>query len=248
VRDQIEKIDFDIEQRHKRVDRAKHILERFDQALEKYYQMEYVTRALREREKQRVEREALQLEIAEADVVIDELTSKKFTLKKQLRIIDAEVGPIRYLAAVVYGDRADEFPDDSVRAIIIILIFVFDPLAVLLVVAGNMSIRYAREDRAALLAEQSAEAGDGPKDGRQPAVIDKPPDKARPSGEDEPASPAPQLVAAPEEAPQVEAPPVAKAVDPEPSLPPEGESVDEALENVFQDIFNEAGRPRGGPK
>ncbi len=144
---QIEKIDFDVAQHQKRIDSARHILKQFDDALQKYYEMEYVTRALREREVQKPEREALQATIDEANAQIEKLTAKRFEAERTLRGIEVEVGPIKYIAEMIYGGQANDFIDEAVRAVIVILIFVFDPLAVLLVIAGNMSIRMASEAR-----------------------------------------------------------------------------------------------------
>lgn len=219
---QIEKLDFDIAQHKTSADRAREILARLDKALEKYYEMDYVSRALREREKQASERAQLQAEVNLANAAIDELTIKKFELGKELRGIEAEIGPLRYLAALVYGDRASEFIDESVRAIIIILIFVFDPLAVLLVVAGNMSIRYAREDRAAAkAAREGVAAGEG----------------AEPSGDA-----GDNEVAAERTAPA--ATPAAPAAEPSPGVaaaPPQEKAapIDAALEDIFRDAFDD---------
>ena len=55
--------------------------------------------------------------------------------------IEAEVGPIKYIAELIYGDTAKDHFDEAVRWVIIVLIFVFDPLAVLLLIAANISLR-----------------------------------------------------------------------------------------------------------
>ena len=55
--------------------------------------------------------------------------------------IEAEVGPIRYIAELIYGESTKKVLEDAVRAVIILLVLVFDPLAVLLLIAANMSFR-----------------------------------------------------------------------------------------------------------
>ena len=55
--------------------------------------------------------------------------------------IEAEVGPIKYVAELIYGENAEDNFDSAVRIVILILIFVFDPLAVLLLIAANISLR-----------------------------------------------------------------------------------------------------------
>ena len=81
--------------------------------------------------------------ISQANARIDELTEEKFTLEAQYRALEAEVGPIKYIAEFIYGDSADKaLLEEAVRWVIIIIIFVFDPLAVLLLIASQYTFRW----------------------------------------------------------------------------------------------------------
>jgi len=142
----IEKIEYDIVQQEKRIKRSEAVLAQLETGLKTYFDMGYVTRGLKERAKQKEEREALDAEIADANKRIDSLSDAKFEEEKEILGIEAEVGPIKYIAALVYDDKdeAAAHQDDAVRWMIMLLIFVFDPLAVLLVIAGNMSLFSAR--------------------------------------------------------------------------------------------------------
>ena len=82
--------------------------------------------------------------ISEASDKISELTTQKSSLKLEQDKIEAEVGPIKYVAELIYGEQAQDYFDHSVRIVILILIFVFDPLAVLLLIAANISLRQWR--------------------------------------------------------------------------------------------------------
>ena len=62
-------------------------------------------------------------------------------LELEIKNFEVEVGPLKYIAALIYGDDAKSMLDETVRYVILLLIFVFDPLAVLLVVAANITIR-----------------------------------------------------------------------------------------------------------
>ena len=137
----IELIDSQLNQQQIIIDRSQKTLTLLDQTLEKYLDMEYVTRGLKEREKQKPEREALTLAINEASDKISELSNKKGALQLEQDKIEAEVGPIKYIAELIYGDTAKDHFDEAVRWVIIVLIFVFDPLAVLLLIAANISLR-----------------------------------------------------------------------------------------------------------
>ena len=141
----IELIDKQINQQQIIIDRSQKTLDQLDKALDKYIDMEYVTRGLKERKKQEDERNLLTTTINEASDKIAELTLKKSELALEQDKIEAEVGPIKYIAELIYGDEAKDHFDKAVRWVIIVLIFVFDPLAVLLLIAANISLRTRKE-------------------------------------------------------------------------------------------------------
>ena len=83
----------------------------------------------------------LESKIALSYTTIDGLNEEKFTLQGEIKAIEVEVGPIKYIAEFIYGnDPTVNVLEDAVRWVIIIIIFVFDPLAVLLLIAANYSI------------------------------------------------------------------------------------------------------------
>src|SRR5210317_377637 len=143
----IELLDKRINQQQIIIDRSTKTLDSLDKALDTYIDMEYVTRGLKEREKQKEERETLQTAINSASDKIGELTEQKSVLQLEQDKIEAEVGPIKYIAELIYGDEAKDHFDEAVRWVIIILIFVFDPLAVLLLIAANISLRSRKKDK-----------------------------------------------------------------------------------------------------
>ena len=79
-----------------------------------------------------------QLEIvATANTEIDELIERKYDIEAESRMLEAEVGPVKYIAELVYGnDAGKDALETAVRWVILILVAVFDPLAVVLVIAG----------------------------------------------------------------------------------------------------------------
>ena len=76
-------------------------------------------------------------------VELDDLTEEKFGLEGELRKFEAEVGPLMYVAELVYGEDTKNNLDNAVRFVIMLLIFVFDPLAVCMIIAANMSLMRA---------------------------------------------------------------------------------------------------------
>ena len=79
---------------------------------------------------------------------IDGVNEEKFGYEKEYRKLEAEVGPIKYIAEFIYGDQADtNMLEEAVRWVIIIIIFVFDPLAVLLLIASQYTFNWHRENK-----------------------------------------------------------------------------------------------------
>jgi hypothetical protein len=98
------------------------------------------------RRSQQKERDQLQADITKAQVSIARLNEERAPLAAELRKVEAEVGPIRYIAALVYGDNPDaNILERAVRWVIILIVVVFDPLALCLILAGNRELAWARE-------------------------------------------------------------------------------------------------------
>jgi hypothetical protein len=90
----------------------------------------------------------LELFIDKEQVVIDDVREEKFEYEKTYRQLEAEVGPIKYIAEFIYGEQANQnLLESAVRWVIIIIIFVFDPLAVLLLIASQYTFQFVREDK-----------------------------------------------------------------------------------------------------
>ena len=80
---------------------------------------------------------ALRENIKNADTELSELYNKKFALEGESRALEAEVGPVKYIAELIYGDETTRsMLDSAVRFVMIILVIVFDPLAIVLVISG----------------------------------------------------------------------------------------------------------------
>ena len=144
---QIELIDKQINQQELIIERSENTLNRLDKALDVYIAKEYVSRGLKERKKQKEERDLLNAEIKKAMNEIARLTTEKSNIEIAQLKIEADVGPLKYVAELIYGDNAKDHFDSAVRIIILILIFVFDPLAVLLLIAANISLRQWKSKR-----------------------------------------------------------------------------------------------------
>ena len=143
----IELLDSKINTQQNRIERSQNTLNQLDKALDVYIEKEFVTRGLKERKKQEPERLALNEEITDASNILGELMLEKNTLKIEQDKIDAEVGPLKYVAELIYGKNAQDHFDEAVRLVIIVLVFVFDPLAVLLLISANISLTQYNEKK-----------------------------------------------------------------------------------------------------
>jgi len=109
------------------------------------------------RKSQQKERTRLQNEILQSQKSIQGLNNERTPIAAEVRKVEAEVGPIKYIAALIYGDNPDaNVLERAVRWVIILLVIVFDPLALMLVLAANQSKDWDNEDKPAY------EADDGP--------------------------------------------------------------------------------------
>jgi len=93
----------------------------------------------------------------------------KLQHESKYREIEVHVGPVKYIAEFIYGDKALTMLDSAVRAVILLLIFVFDPLAVLLIIAGNMTIRQAIGSRVS--SPESPTKSDPPADHQKSTTV-----------------------------------------------------------------------------
>lgn len=106
-----------------------------------------VERSVSIRKQQQKERASLQKDIEVANKEIAKLNEERAPIASELRKVEAEVGPIKYIAALIYGDNPDaNVLERAVRWVIILLVSVFDPLAIMLVLAANQSKEWDEND------------------------------------------------------------------------------------------------------
>ena len=105
-------------------------------------------RAVQIRRSQAKERTNLQNEIAAAQKKISALQEQRAPVASQARKVEAEVGPIKYIAALIYGDNPDaNVLERAVRWVIILIVLVFDPLALVLILAADQTFEWHRPKR-----------------------------------------------------------------------------------------------------
>jgi len=141
----VDRIDNRIKSERKTITRAETQLNALDTALDKYLELGAVSKGLAKRQEQEQERAGLVSQVNTTQNKIDILLDEKSEYQLQINSFEVEVGPLKYISALVYGDEALDHIDTAVRGVILILVFVFDPLAVLLIIAANISFRQMSE-------------------------------------------------------------------------------------------------------
>ena len=119
-----------------------------DQTLTRSSNEQGADKASNLRRSQQRERTTLQNDIARAQAEITKLNEQKAPMAANLRKVEAEIGPIKYIAALIYGDNPDaNLLEKAVRWVIIILVIVFDPLAIMMLLAATESYKWEKERR-----------------------------------------------------------------------------------------------------
>jgi hypothetical protein len=102
-------------------------------------------KAVAVRRSQARERTALQNDISKAQTEITRLQEQRAPIASQARQVEAEVGPIKYIAALIYGDDPEaNVLEKAVRWVIILIVVVFDPLALTLLLAATKTFEWER--------------------------------------------------------------------------------------------------------
>jgi hypothetical protein len=138
--------------------------EAVDQVMSRSSDEKGADRAVQIRRQQAKERARLMREIETEQRVIGDLNEQRAPIAAEVRKVEAEVGPIKYIAALIYGDNPDtNLLEAAVRWVIIMLVVVFDPLAIMMVLAATESLKWHRDDYAAAMAEVALQHKDTPK-------------------------------------------------------------------------------------
>ena len=132
---EIARIEQQISSEQRRIDNAQRSLNSLDSVVDKAF-----LDGARIRNQQKSERIALNSAIENSDAKIEKLSAELAPLRRSNIETESKIGPLKYIAELIYGkDEAANYFDSAVRFVIILIVLVFDPLAVLLLIAANIS-------------------------------------------------------------------------------------------------------------
>lgn len=136
----IERIESKIDRENSRVNDAEIVLKQLDTSVQTLIDSQRIRGddgAIAVRESQKLERESLGKIINDSQSIIDELEKEKSNLSLEKAKLEAEVGPVKYIAEILFSSSDDDDLERAVRVVIVLLVFVFDPVAILLLIAAN---------------------------------------------------------------------------------------------------------------
>ena len=167
---EIARLESQIQSEQRQLDNAQRTIESLDSMISMNFN---AVESNRIRNSQREERADLNNAIRQSSDRITELKTELAPLQKELIDVQAKVGPLKYIAELIYGkEKAVDYFDSAVRFVIILIVLVFDPLAVLLLIAANISyIHNKNKPKEEIIQEELPEKVEKPK--KRKYIIEK---------------------------------------------------------------------------
>ena len=147
---QISNLERQIRNQQRIIDDSEKVLGQLDQTVQVLLDADRIrgsSGALATRKGQAEERDSLNQSIDDAYARIEQYQEELSPFKQEQLAIEVEVGPLKYIAELVYGDEAEDYFDEAVRWVIILLIVTFDPLAVVLLLAATQGFTERRKSK-----------------------------------------------------------------------------------------------------
>ena len=148
----IENLLYQIEREKSIIQDNEKVIAQLDATVNSFLEKDRADRALSVRRSQAVQREELRKDSASAQKRIDELSAEKFKYESEVRKLELEVGPIRYIAELIYGveENSAKSIESAVRIFTLLIVSSLDPLAVILLIAANhtlLRIKHEKEEK-----------------------------------------------------------------------------------------------------
>lgn len=146
----IEMLERKIQRQQGIINDSEKVVAQLDETVEKLQEYDRIRGpdgAIAIRASQAEERTALNETIEASYNAIEDLQTELLPFKKQQISLEVEIGPLKYIAAMIYGDNPDtNLVERAVRWVIVLIVLVFDPLALMLMLAAQSGYRWQEED------------------------------------------------------------------------------------------------------
>jgi hypothetical protein len=141
----------------------KQLDESVDQVMGRSQDEKGAEKAVAIRKAQQKERGRLAQDITDSQKKIAALNEERAPIAAEVRKVEAEVGPIKYIAAFIYGANPDSsLLEKAVTWIIILIVIVFDPLAVIMLLASQMTFSWKKEEKETAILDLDRDIGEPP--------------------------------------------------------------------------------------
>jgi hypothetical protein len=123
------------------------VTKQLDTTINSYLGKDQTNRSLLVRKQQAPQRKQLQADIATSNATIDQINEEKFKLESETRKLDLDVGPIKYVAEIVFGENGKV--STAIKIFTLLIVSTLDPFAIMLLIAANSSLlRLKNEEEA----------------------------------------------------------------------------------------------------
>ena len=137
----IERLDQEISREKSTIDDDNKVIQQLDATVNSYIGKDRTDKSVSIRKSQASQRKQLRDDIDSSQKRIDEFSDEKLKLTSEVRKLQLDVGPIRYIAELIYGvDNTDKNIESAVRMFTLIIVSTLDPLAVILLIAANHTL------------------------------------------------------------------------------------------------------------
>jgi hypothetical protein len=144
----VERLDQQIAREKATIEDDSKVIAQLDATINSYLGKDRADRSVAIRKSQAPQRAQLRADIDAAQKRIDAFSDEKMKLQSEVRKLQLEVGPIRYIAELLYGtDNSEKNIESAVRIFTLLIVSTFDPLAVILLIAANHSLMHLRRKK-----------------------------------------------------------------------------------------------------
>lgn len=157
----IEQLNYQISREQSLIKDSEKVIEQLDSAVNALVEANRIDRSISVRRNQATTRQQLREEIQSAQERIDQLNQEKFSYESEIRNLELEIGPVKYIAELIYGNQEidKDITKSAVQLFTLLIVITLDPLAVFLLIAANQSMLRLQNQKATMYKHNHVEQG-----------------------------------------------------------------------------------------
>jgi hypothetical protein len=145
----IEQLDYQISREQLLIEDAEKVIAQLDSAVNALVDAKRIDRSISLRRSQAATRQQLREDISFAQERINQLNQEKFSYESEIRNLELEIGPVKYIAELIYGNQEinKDITKSAVQLFTLLIVITLDPLAIFLLIASNQSMLRSRKEK-----------------------------------------------------------------------------------------------------